>query len=197
MNYWVEVMRQSGKSQVFGSNDDRNINAWAADFGTTYNWDVYSHPNFTVQYSYGSGDADRANVTDTQFGNSIGQDNNFLYFGYLPTGFALAPRLSNIHIYKAGVFLKPLENMDRFRNLSVGIDYFHFLKDENEGAISDLNATEIDNDIGDEINVSASWQFLSDATLTLQYGYFMAGKAFPDPSDDSETYFSVDLTLTF
>ena len=30
-----------------------------------------------------------------------------------------------------------------------------------------------------------------------QYGYFIAGDAFPDSSDDSETYFSTDLTLTF
>lgn len=197
MNYWAEVVHQSGKSYIFGSNDKQNIHAWAGDFGVTYNWDVYSQPNFSLQYSFGSGDPDRANVTDTQFGNTLGQDNNFLYFGYLPTGFALSPRLSNIHVYKAGVLLKPLENTERFRNLSVGIDYYHFLKDVNSGGISDLEATVTDKDIGDEINVSVSWQFLSDATLTLQYGYFMAGDAFPDSSDDSETYFSSDLTLTF
>jgi len=197
MNYWVEVMRQSGKSQVFGGGQERNIHAWAGDFGATYNWDVYSHPNFTVQYAFGSGDADRANVTDTEFGNSLGQDNNFLYFGYLPTGYALSPRLSNIHIYKVGVLFKPLENMKHFQNLNFGIDYYRFFKDENAGAISDLNATVTDEDIGDEINLRLSWQFLSDATLTFQYGYFIAGDAFPDETDNSETYFSTDLTLTF
>jgi len=197
MNYWAEVMYQSGESYIFGSNEERHIKAWAGDFGATYNWDVYSHPNFTVQYSFGSGDGDRANVTDTEFGNSSGQDNGFLYFGYLPTGLALAPRLSNIHMYKAGVLLKPLEDIKHFKNLSLGIDYFHFLKDENSGGISDLDATVTDKDIGDEINVNVAWQILSDTTLTLQYGYFIAGDAFPDASDDSETYFSTDLTLTF
>ncbi|MCK5014521.1 MAG: alginate export family protein [Candidatus Omnitrophica bacterium] len=197
MFYWAEVMHQSGESHIFGSNDKRHVKAWAGDFGTTYNWDVYSHPSFTVEYAFGTGDADRVNVTDTQFGNTLGQDNNFLHFGYLPTGFALAPRLSNIHMYRAGVLLKPLENIDRFRNLSFGLDYYHFLKYENAGGISDLDATVTDKDIGDEINVSVAWQFLSDATLTLQYGYFIAGDAFADPADDSETYFSTDLTLIF
>ena len=197
MNYWVEIIRESGESHIFGSNEERNIDAWAYDFGATYNWDVYSHPNFTIQYSYGSGDGDRANVTDTEFGNTLGQDNGFLYFGYLPTGLALAPRLSNIHMYKVGVLLKPLEDTEQFKNLSLGIDYFHFLKDENSGGISDLDATVTDKNIGDEININVAWQFLSDATLTLQYGYFIAGDAFPDVTDNSETYFSTDLTLTF
>jgi hypothetical protein len=197
MFYWVEVIRESGSSHIFGSNEERHVNAWAGDFGATYNWDVYSHPNFTLQYSFGSGDADRTNVTDTEFGNTLEQDNNFIYFGYLPTGFALAPRLSNIHMYKAGVLLKPLEEIDYFKNMTLGIDYYRFFKDENSGGISDLEATVTDKDIGDEINISLGWQFLSDATLTLQYGYFMAGDAFPDSSDDSETYFSTDLTLTF
>jgi len=100
-------------------------------------------------------------------------------------------------MYKVGVLLKPLEDTEQFKNLSLGIDYFHFLKDENSGGISDLDATVTDKDIGDEININVAWQFLSDATLTLQYGYFIAGDAFPDASDDSETYFSTDLTLTF
>jgi hypothetical protein len=197
MNYWVEVIHQSGESQAFGLSEERNINAWAGDFGATYNWDVYSHPNFTLAYSFGSGDGDRTNVTDTEFGNTLGQDDNFLYFGYLPTGFALAPRLSNIHMYKAGVLFQPLEKNEHFKNLNLGINYYRFLKDENSGGISDLEATVTDKNIGDEINVNLSWQFLSDAALTLQYGYFIAGDAFPDASDDSETYFSTDLTLTF
>jgi len=190
-------MRESGESHIFGSNDKRHVNAWAGDFGLTYNLDVFSHPNFTFQYAYGSGDADRSNVTDTEFGNTSGQDKNFLYFGYLPTGYALAPRLSNIHMIKASVLLKPLEHIKAFKNLTFGLDYYHFLKDESAGGISDLDATVTDKNIGDEINLSISWQLLSDTTLSFQYGYFMAGDAFPDPSDDSETYFSTDLTLTF
>jgi len=197
MHYWAEVIRQSGESQVFGLSEEHNIDAWATDFGVTYNMDAPSHPNFTLQYAYGSGDPDRANVTDTEFGNALDQDEGFLYFGYLPTGFALAPRLSNLHMYKAGVLFKPLEKFKHFQNFNLGIDYYHFLKDENSGAISDLDASVTDKDIGDEINVTIGWQILSDATLTIQYGYFIAGDAFPDASDDSETYFSTDLTLTF
>ena len=197
MNYWAELAYESGESHIFGVDETRHVKAWMGDFGATYNWDVYSHPNFTVEYAFGSGDADRANVTDTEFGNSSGQDNNFLYFGYLPTGYALAPRLSNIHMYKTGVLFKPLEKMKHFENLNFGIDYYKFFKDENAGAISDLSASVTDKDIGNEINAMLSWQFLSDATLTFQYGYFIAGDAFPDETNASETYFSSDLTLTF
>ena len=196
-HYWVEVIRQRGNSRVFGTGEKKRIDAWAGDFGVTYDMDFFSHPNVTVEYAFGSGDSDRVNVTDTENGNTIGRDHNFLYFGYLPTGYALAPRLSNLHVYKAAVLLNPLETFESFKTIRVGIEYYRFYKDKRRGGISDTNATVADKDIGSEIDLNLSWQILSDVTMTLEFGYFMPGDAYPRNGDDSEKYFSADVTLTF
>ena len=196
-HYWVEVVRERGESRVFATGEKRPVKAWAGDFGVTYDLDAYSHPNFTVEYAFGSGDDDRANVTDTQNGNTTGRDKNFLYFGYLPTGYAVSLRLSNIHFYKAGVLLNPLERFDALKDLKLGVDYYRFYKDEKRGGVSDTDATLLDRDIGAEIDLTLSWQILSDVSLTFEYGYFMPGDAYPSFADDSEQYFSADVTLTF
>ncbi len=197
MHYWAEVMKETGESRVFGSNEKKDVNAWGLDLGITYDLDVHSHPNFTVEYAYGSGDQDRTSVTDTAGGNISGDDTNFLYFGYLPAGYAFSPRLSNIHFIKAGVLLKPLEKYPLFGNFSLGIDYYRYYKDKDAGAVSDADAGLSDKDLGSEIDVNINWQILSDLSCSLEYGHFRPGNAFPDTADDSEDYFSFGVTITF
>jgi hypothetical protein len=197
MHYWAELIRQTGESRVFDTGEKRDVDAWAADVGITYDLDFYSKPNISVEYAYGSGDSDRISVTDTQNGNIRGDDNNFLYFGYLPAGYALSPRLSNLHFIKAGVLLKPLERYNAFRNFSLGLDYYKYFKDKNLGGISDVDATENNSDIGSEIDVNFTWEILSDLSISFQYGRFKPGDAYPDSNNDIEEYFSFDTTFTF
>lgn len=197
IHYWAEIIRQTGESRVYATGEKRDIRAWAVDLGATYDLDVYSHPNFTIEYAYGSGDADRTSVTDTQNGNTSGDDNNFNYFGYLPTGYAFSPRLSNIYFIKAGVLLKPLEKYDLFEIFTFGIDYYRYYKAEETGGISDIDASVNDDDLGFEIDLNISWQILSDLSCSFEYGYFKPGNAFPDTANDSEKYFSISTTITF
>lgn len=197
MHYWTEVIHESGESYAFSARQKKDISAWAADVGITYDMDVYSHPNFTVEYAFGSGDSSRSNVTDTAGGNTSSKDTNFLYFGYLPTGYASSPLLSNLHFYKAGVLLKPLENIALCRNLSLGLDYYQYFKDKSNGGIYDADATMNKTDVGKEIDVRLSWQLLSDLSCALEYGYFMPGDAYPDSNNDTQEYFSLSTTLTF
>lgn len=197
VHYWAEIIWETGKSYIFDSNEKKDVDAWGGDFGISYDADIYSHPNFSFEYAFGSGDADRSSVTDTVNGNASGDDKNFLYFGYLPAGYALSPRLSNLHFYKAGVLLKPLEMFRFFRNLSVGADYYQYWKDKEAGGIYDGDATISDDDIGSEIDLRASWQILSDLSCSLEYGYFMPGDAYADSADDPENYFLVTTTFTF
>ncbi|MCK5288179.1 MAG: hypothetical protein KAJ79_03885, partial [Candidatus Omnitrophica bacterium] len=63
--------------------------------------------------------------------------------------------------------------------------------------ISDLEATEDNDDIGSEIDFSISWQIFSDLRCVIQYGYFLPGKAYPSLTNDNQQYFSVNTTLTF
>ncbi len=196
-HYWVELVYQTGRSHVFATGAKQDVNAWAGDIGVTLDVDVFSHPNLSFEYAFGSGDGDRINVTDTRNGNSSGRDKNYLYFGYLPTGYALSPRLSNLHMYKASVLLTPLQQYPSLADLTLGIDYYRFYKDKKRGGISDTQATLADPYIGSEIDLTLSWQVLSDVTITFEYGYFKPGDAYPSSADDSERYFSVDATFTF
>lgn len=197
IHYWSEIIKETGESRIYTTGENKNVDAWAGDFGIAYDLEFYSHPNFSLEYAFGSGDADRVSVTDTQNGNISGHDKNFLYFGYLPTGYALSPRLSNIHFYKAGVLLKPLEKYHFFRNLSIGIDYYQYYKDKRSGGIYDTEATLDDKDIGSEIDLNLSWQILSDISWSLEYGHFKPGDAYPDSTHDPEEYFSISMTYTF
>lgn len=197
LDYWVEIIKQGGKSYVFGTNEKSNVDALAANAGAEHHWDITGHPRLSFEYAYGSGDTERASVTDTDGGNLSGDDNNFLYFGYFPAGYALAPRLSNIHIYRAGGVLKPLEKLRFFKDLTVAVDYFWYFKDKSEGGVSDTEATANSRDIGSEVDVTVSWQILSDLRWSLSYGHFMPGDAFLDSANDADNYFSNSLTLTF
>ena len=197
MHYWAEVVRATGETRIYTTGETKDLDAWAADVGITYDLNLYSQPNFSAEYAFGSGDSDRANVTDTQFGNLRGDDNNFLYFGYLPAGYALTPRLSNLHFVKASVLLKPLEKFDAFENFSFGVDYYRYFKDTRHGSISDADATENDSDIGSEVDLNFTWEIFSDLTLSFQYGRFEPGDAYPASNDDIEEYFSFDTTFTF
>ena len=197
LNYAIELIKEGGTSYIFTPNEKKDIDAWGADVEVSYDCEVITHPKVSFEYAFGSGDPDRINVTDTEEGNSSGDDKNFLYFGYHPTGFALSPRLSNIHLYRIGVDLKPLEKSLIFNNLQLEMNYFRFYKDKSTGGISDLDATEDSDDIGDEFDLSISWQVFSDLNWSFQYGRFRPGEAYPEANNDNDDYFSTSLTLTF
>ncbi|MBI3323782.1 MAG: alginate export family protein, partial [Candidatus Omnitrophica bacterium] len=151
------------------------------------------------EFAFGSGDPDRQSVTDTIFGNRFGADNNFLYFGYLRTGYALSPRLSNLRMLKAGLALKPLDRSRRWnlRELTTTVDLYRYYKDEPEGAVFDPQASEADDDVGTEVDLTLSWPMLSDCTLDIEYGHFIPSAAYPPATSNHTQYFAVSLTTTF
>jgi len=195
--YWIELIRQTGESLIYNTNQKKDIDAWGGLAGIACQLDTYMHPSITFEYAFGSGDKDRISVTNTQNGNTFGSDKNFLYFGYIPTGYALAPRLSNLHLYRLGLKLNPLEKINLFKDFVFGIDYYRYYKDKSRGGIYDPEASQNNEDIGSEIDINATWQIFSDLRCTIQYGHFMPTDAYSDTSDDSEDYFSVSLVITF
>lgn len=197
IDYWVELIHESGKSYIFDSNEKKNVSAWGLNLGISYDWQITGKPEFSLEYAFGSGDSDRTNVTDTQFGNTLGQDKNFLYFGYIPTGYALSPRLSNIHLYRIGATCVPFEKSPFFKKLKFGINYYRYYKDKSEGGIYDPDANVSSSDIGSEIDLELSWQISSELRWILQYGHFFPGGAYSSSNNDSDKYLSLSLTLTF
>jgi len=197
LHYLAEVVYENGTSRIFPSNEKADIDAWAGIFEVAYDADIYGHPRLSGRYAFGSGDKDRMSVTDTVGGNTSGIDRNFLYFGYIDTGYALAPRLSNLHFLKGTLSLTPFEEWRSFKNLAVTTSYYQYYKDRAGGSISDAVATEVKGFIGREMDFEIAWQIVSDLNCTVQYGHFFTGDAYAQTARDDEDYFSASLVLTF
>lgn len=196
-DYWAEFILETGSSRVFSTDERKDVLAWASDVEIAYAPNAPSRPRFSVEYAIGSGDKDRISVTDTESGNTSGDDKNFLYFGYAPTGFALAPRLSNLQMFRSGVEFYPFGWTGRFKDLKCGLDLYHFHKHRSQGGISDLEATQASSNIGNEIDLFINWRVLSDLSVSVEYGHFMPGSAYAGSADDNENFFSIQVTHSF
>jgi hypothetical protein len=197
LSYWWESIRETGKSYVYNTDAKHKVSAWAHIFAISYAPKVYTQPSFYFKYAYGSGDPDRTSVTDTIGGNTSGKDKNFLYFGFIPTGYALAAQLSNLYFLKTGLTFRPLESNPFFKHLVTSLDYYRYYKDVSTGGIYDPKASQDSADVGSEIDLTLNWQILSDLAFSLEYGHFMPGKAYPVSSNDSEDYLSLSTSISF
>ena len=107
----VEVVGEWGKTFSEGVTSGRDrVCAWAADAALAYFFrKTPTRPKLMVEYLYGSGDGNRRlSSTSTIGGNLAGtKDHAFNAFGFRDTGVALAPRVSNLHIYILGASFFP------------------------------------------------------------------------------------------
>lgn len=184
--YEIEGIRQEGNSYPEAATagiapDNEQIEAWALDATLTYNYNIITHPTFSAEYAFGSGDPDRTDrVTNTIGGNAEGStDRNFLNFGYIDTGLSLASRISNLRMVKLGCSLYPLEYLQN-KNVNVEVNYFLFRKDEKKGAISDTRADRPQRNLGKEFDVTVTWKIFSDLSASIDYGRFYPGNAYSD-----------------
>ncbi|MBF0330734.1 MAG: alginate export family protein [Candidatus Omnitrophica bacterium] len=195
--YWAEIIRETGYSREFPSNARSNISAWAFDAEQKFSTKWASKVVFSAEGALGSGDGDREVPTNTVYGNRSGRDHGFSYFGYLPTGAALYPALSNLRLLRLGVDAYPFYRIDLLRKILLGVDYYHYWKDRSDGGFSDLDATVARRDIGQEIDLKADWWVTKKVFLSAEWGSFLPGKAY-DRSHRSETQVvSLSMSVIF
>ena len=201
LGYWGEVIKEFGKSNTDGSEAElavKDINAWALDLGTKYEFNVYSHPLIEGEFMYGSGDKDRERVTNTRRGNLHGKDTNFLYFGVINAGYALAPRISNMLVYKIGLSAQPFEVIPYVgKRIAVGSRYYVYQKDKESGGIYDIDATESKKYVGQELDLFFHWNVYENFSIVARYGIFFPGDAYPEGSRDCTTFLYTRATMTF
>ncbi|MHC4295193.1 MAG: alginate export family protein, partial [Planctomycetota bacterium] len=144
-----------------------------------------------------SGDNDRLlSSSSTAGGNRPDtKDRAFNAFGFRDTGIALAPVISNIHIYTIGASFYPFENHRLFERLEVGSKAFFYHKDKSGGPISDMTANTSEQWIGWEWDVYANWRITSDLTFSLRYGAFQPGTAFEN--QECRQYLFTGVTFSF
>lgn len=194
--YSAEGVYEFGSGVAAGSTTEEDISAFAFLGRLEYFWEVDTSPSFEVEYMYGSGDPDRGSVTDTAAGNRLGTDDEgFLAFGFVQTGFSLFPRLSNLHLFKAGALFHPLESVEAFESLELGAFGYVYRKDESAAPISDPQSFLNDADVGEEIDLVMRWRPLSDVILAVNYGRFFPGDAYLE--DDARDFVSAALTYSF
>lgn len=198
LRYSTEWVWEAGRN--FGDRRfaKRNrIQAWAFDAELEYLFEAPTQPTASVEYMFASGDADRRfSPTDTLGGNRGDfRDTGFNAFGWRDTGLALAPVLSNMHIWRAGATCVPLQGKTWCRRLELGTDAYLFWKHHRSAAISDPTSTISSGYVGWEMDFYANWEITHDLAWTTRYGIFFPGKAFDDRT--TRTFFLMGMTWSF
>jgi hypothetical protein len=153
-------------------------------------------PQIRLQYMFGSGNSDRTSVTDMASGNTAGTtDTSFLSFGFVQTGFSLFPRVANIHILRLGGSIRPLESVELFHKMEVGVYGYYYRKAAAQELISDSRAFLNNADVGKEVDLFLRWRIFSDLGFYLNYGCFFPGKAYQDAS--ARNFVSAGITYSF
>jgi Alginate export len=198
LRYSTEWVFESGRSYGDARSQRKNrINAWAWDVELEYLFDSPKKPRVGIEYMFASGESDRLlSPTDAVGGVSRGRtDESFIGFGYRDTGLSFAPRLSNIHIWRAGASFFPLAGHEKFDRLELGTNWFVYYKHRAAAAVSDPTATVGSGYLGWEMDYHANWAVTSDVSATARYGVFFPGKAFVDRT--TRTFLLVGLTWSF
>ncbi len=199
--YEVEAWYQSGERFAHlqtGSGED--VGAFAFVSSLEHRFHARTLPTLELGVMFGSGDSDRFRVLNSEFGNRIGtSDRAFIGFGYIPTGYSLAPYLSNLWIFHLGGSIRPLMEktvatvpMD---GLELSLDFYGYRKHREKGGISDPSADFEHAGIGYEVDFTVNWDILSDVSLLARLGIFKPGSAYD--LDDTRQYVSFSLLLAF
>jgi hypothetical protein len=184
LNYWAEGVFESGHD--FGDGDFVHkdyIEAFGWDLGIEKLFDVPTRPRVSAEYMFASGDSDRRFSPTSSIGGNRGtKDTSFVGFGLRDTGIALSPTMSNLHVWRVGGALAPLERWQLFRNLEVGTNFFFYQKNRARAAISDPLATQFSGFVGWEMDYFLNWRLSSDLAWTLRWGEFFPGNAYQEAS---------------
>ena len=198
--YHGEYSLQTGTSYPDASVERSTIDAFAYDMGVSYAFtDVEMEPTFSFQYTVGSGDSDMQTTVDTVLGNTAGTDNNtYFAYGYVDTGFAFFPLISNVEVTRIGLELLGCNDHDIFGDIEVGVNHFFYRKNKARGGISDRghDPAQAGDHLGRETDFYLLWRPFSDLTVTAQFGIFTPDKdLFFD--DKRRPFFSTGLVLYF
>jgi hypothetical protein len=201
--YRVEVVHETGDalSSPFApgreaAQTEEDVDAWAGVGTLTFLLRDDADTRFTFECAGGSGDNDRLDANDTFGGNEPGTDDNaFNSLGFINTGLAFAPELTNLLMLRGGFSTSPLPRGQQYDWLRVGADFFVFMKVERDAPIS--WATTDDRLLGAEIDLHLDWQLASDVVASIRYGVFFPTDALVPGQDDVRHFLYTGVTIEF
>ncbi|MDP2895141.1 MAG: alginate export family protein [bacterium] len=170
---WGEVAYETGDV------GDQDLDAIAFDVGGSVSFESAWSPKLKVAYTFASGD--EPSMEDFEGFQPLGQ---YRYFGH-----ALSPTMSNVHIFNAGASVQPNDYW------TFGIDYYHYMQDEEVAGIVGnplltdpgimKSTTGLDDNLGDEVDVSATFHYTDGVKAQVLLAYFMPGDAYGADDDDA------------
>ena len=176
---------------------EEDISAYAGLASLTYLFLDDNDSRLDFDVIAGSGDDDRLDSSSTFGGNQSGTDDNaFNSLGFVNTGLALVPNVTNLVVLRAGASTSLLMNrITRQGDLRIGVDGFVFHKIDDDAPIS--VPTTNDGYVGFEIDFFIDWRIFSDLFATVRYGAFFPGEAIPDGQDNRRDFLYVGVTYAF
>lgn len=199
IDYYAEGVYESGYS--YAQSDDMkktDISAYAAVAGVNWYIDLPKKPSISLQYGYGSGDADRTGTTSAT-GNQRGKDTGFVSFGTFNSGYSFRPALSNIHLFRGGPSFMPFASSTGIaREMSFGIRYDLYLR-ATKGAVGNseqLSSNTSSRYVGQGADVIYRWSPFKDLAFFVNYGLFVPGSAL-ESSESMRHFVTAGMNIVF
>ncbi|MBL8745194.1 MAG: alginate export family protein [Phycisphaerae bacterium] len=196
--YTGEFVYEIGDSQsdpLRGPQQEEDIQAWAARGDLTYLFADRNNSRAEFETIFASGDRDRLVTSDTVGGNLAGtSDHAFNSMGFVNTGLAFAPSLSNIMTFRFGASTYPFPEAANVERLQVGADLFFLNKLDPKAPIDE--PTSRDYFLGVETDFYVNYRVTSDLAFSLRYGVFFPSAAV-ETEKDTRQFIFLGMTLSF
>lgn len=161
------------------SQQQENIDAWAAIFNAVYLLRDHQQTRIEGTIGFGTGDGDRRASSSTFGGNWPGSpDRAFNSLGYINTGLALAPSMTNLMMLRLGASTAVPYSEQRPDAMRIGADFFVFGKTTKNAPIS-APTVRGQRYVGFEVDLNAQWRITSDVSFNLRYGLFVPNRGNP------------------
>ncbi len=195
-SYYAEFIYQTGSG--YAGNEKTDISAFAVNSGLDWFIPVALNPVVMLQYAFGSGDENRSNYTTSNMQGTDTEDSGFIYFGTFNAGYALKPRLGNMHVISAGASCAPFADSSsaRLKRMSLMAKYTYYMKDVTSAGVNEGDGGLDKAFLGQGLDASLRWEIYYDLSFYVNYGVFFPGSAYD--SGTGETQFAMaGVNLSF
>ncbi len=198
MLYEAEFVYEFGESQsdpLRGAQTGEDIGAFAARGQATWLFADANNSRAEFEAIFASGDRDRLVTSDTVGGNLSGtDDHSFNSMGFVNTGLAFAPSLSNLMSYRLGASTFPFPEVDYLEQFQIGADGFMLFKLDPKAPIDE--PTSRDYFLGFEMDYYLNYRVTSDLAFSVRYGVFFPSAAV-ETEKDTRHFVFLGMTLSF
>ncbi|MCH2138370.1 MAG: alginate export family protein [Phycisphaerales bacterium] len=153
-----------------------DISAWAGVVNMAWTPSgIATRPRMDATIAFGTGDNDRFTAAGSMAGNTPGtQDRSFQSLGYVNTGLAAAPTLSNLMMLRVGASTGVAIDPRRPDALRMGLDVFVYGQQDSNAPMS--IPTGSGTFAGWALDGKVDWRLTSDVSFTVRGGVY-----FPPP----------------